>query len=94
MQFTSYINFNGQCEAAFQLYERVFGGKITMLVPYSTTPMADGFAGLEHENVPRDFDAGTQRDHGQRRDAGSLRGAEGGFDFVCAEGRGGGGARF
>ena len=41
MQFTSYINFNGNCEEAFEFYERVFGGKIAMLVPYSTTPMAD-----------------------------------------------------
>jgi PhnB protein len=40
MQFTPYINFNGQCEAAFKFYEGCFGGKIATLIPYSATPMA------------------------------------------------------
>jgi len=41
MQFTPYLNFNGQCEAAFKFYEQCLGGKIATLVTFATTPMAD-----------------------------------------------------
>jgi PhnB protein len=41
MQFTPYLSFNGQCEAAFEMYERVLGGKIVFRVPFAQTPMAD-----------------------------------------------------
>jgi PhnB protein len=30
MQFTPYLNFNGNCEAAFRFYHRVLGGKLEM----------------------------------------------------------------
>jgi PhnB protein len=38
MHLNTYLNFNGQCEAAFKFYERVLGGKITSLAAYDTTP--------------------------------------------------------
>jgi PhnB protein len=41
MQFTPYLNFNGQCEAAFMFYQQCLGGKIASLVTFATTPMAD-----------------------------------------------------
>ena len=47
MQFNPYLHFNGQCEAAFQLYERCFGGKIEAMLKYAGTP------GEEH--VPPDW---------------------------------------
>jgi PhnB protein len=34
MQLNPYLNFNGQCEAAFQFYERCFGGKIVSMVTF------------------------------------------------------------
>ena len=39
MQINSYLNFNGQCEAAFKFYEKGLGGKIEMMMPFAGTPM-------------------------------------------------------
>jgi PhnB protein len=41
MQLNSYLNFNGQCEAAFKFYERCLGGKIQMMMTYGESPMAE-----------------------------------------------------
>jgi PhnB protein len=41
MQLSPYLNFNGQCEAAFKFYERVLGGKIEAMIPYAGTPAED-----------------------------------------------------
>ena len=38
MQVHPYLFFNGQCEAAFQLYEQCLGGKIENMVTYAGTP--------------------------------------------------------
>lgn len=43
MQITAYLNFKGNCEEAFQFYEKLFGGKIDGLYRYSGTPTADQF---------------------------------------------------
>lgn len=40
MQLNPYLSFNGQCEAAFQFYERCLGGKIAFTMTYAETPMA------------------------------------------------------
>jgi len=39
MQINAYLSFDGQCEAAFQLYEQVFGGKIEGVFRYEGTPI-------------------------------------------------------
>lgn len=39
MQINSYLNFNGECEAAFKLYEKVLGGKIEMMMTFADSPM-------------------------------------------------------
>jgi PhnB protein len=41
MELTSYLNFNGQCEAAFKFYEKALGGKIEAMIPHEGTPAAD-----------------------------------------------------
>src|SRR5580698_341694 len=41
MQLSTYLNFNGQCEAAFKFYERCLGGKIAFMGAYEGSPMAD-----------------------------------------------------
>ncbi|HEY6621032.1 MAG TPA: VOC family protein [Steroidobacteraceae bacterium] len=41
MQLTTYLNFNGNCEAAFMLYAEVLGGKITMMMTQGESPMGD-----------------------------------------------------
>ena len=38
MQLNPYLNFNGQCEAAFRFYERCLGGKIVAMIPHAGTP--------------------------------------------------------
>ncbi len=38
MQLNSYLLFNGQCEAAFQFYEKGLGGKIEAMIPHTGTP--------------------------------------------------------
>jgi len=38
MKLNSYLNFNGQCEAAFKFYERCLGGKIEAMMTHAGTP--------------------------------------------------------
>ena len=40
IKFHPYLTFNGQCEAAFRLYEKCLGGKITYISTYGESPMA------------------------------------------------------
>jgi PhnB protein len=40
MRVNPYLLFNGDCEAAFKLYERVLGGKITAMFRFEGSPMA------------------------------------------------------
>jgi PhnB protein len=39
MQINAYLSFDGQCEAAFEFYEQLLGGKIEGLFRYTGTPM-------------------------------------------------------
>ena len=39
MQLYPYLTFNGQCEAAFALYEEALHGKTIFLMTYENTPM-------------------------------------------------------
>ena len=41
MKVNPYLNFNGQCEAAFKFYEKVLGGKITFSMTWAEMPGAD-----------------------------------------------------
>ena len=38
MQLIPYLGFDGQCEAAFKLYERCLGGKIECMMTYDSKP--------------------------------------------------------
>ena len=38
MYLNPYLHFNGTCEAAFQFYEKVLGGKIVAMIPHAGTP--------------------------------------------------------
>jgi PhnB protein len=44
MQLNTYLNFNGNCEAAFRFYEKSFGGKIEAMMTHEGTPMASHVA--------------------------------------------------
>lgn len=41
MQITTYLNFNGNCEVAFNYYAKVLGGKITSMMTQGASPMGD-----------------------------------------------------
>ena len=41
MKSNTYLYFNGQCEAAFKFYEQCLGGKITSMMTYGDSPMAE-----------------------------------------------------
>jgi PhnB protein len=41
MSLTTYLAFGGDCQAAFEMYERVLGGKITFKMTNGESPMAD-----------------------------------------------------
>jgi len=38
----AYINFNGNCEEAFNYYKEVFGGEFSMLSRFSEMPPQEG----------------------------------------------------
>lgn len=40
-QLNPYLNFNGQCEAAFKFYEQCFGGKNLMIMRHGEAPMGE-----------------------------------------------------
>ncbi len=41
MQLSSYLFFNGDCEAAFKFYEQCLGGKIEAMRTHAGTPAAE-----------------------------------------------------
>jgi PhnB protein len=41
MQMTTYVSFNGQCEAAFKCYEQCLGARLGAIFHFAGTPMAD-----------------------------------------------------
>ncbi|HZF40684.1 MAG TPA: VOC family protein [Blastocatellia bacterium] len=49
MQLNPYLNFNGQCEAAFKFYERSLGGKIEAMITHASMP-AEEYAAPEWRN--------------------------------------------
>jgi len=40
MEFIPYLYFNGQCQEALKFYEKVFNGKIAMMMTYGQSPAA------------------------------------------------------
>jgi len=47
MGLNAYLSFNGQCDAAFKLYEKCLGGKITFQTTYGEAP--------GHEQMPPEW---------------------------------------
>jgi len=41
MELCPYLNFKGDCAAAFKFYEQLLGGTITMMQTYGETPAKD-----------------------------------------------------
>lgn len=51
MRVNTYLSFNGDCEAAFQLYERCLGGHIEAVFRYGDTPLAGDVPHTWNEKV-------------------------------------------
>ena len=51
MQINPYLNFNGQCEAAFKVYERILNGKITFMMTWGESPVADQFPAESRQSI-------------------------------------------
>ena len=41
---STYLNFNGNCEEAFNFYKSVFGGEFTYMRRFGEMPPSDGFS--------------------------------------------------
>ena len=41
MQLSTYLNFNGNCQAAFKFYAETLGGKITSMMTQGESPMGN-----------------------------------------------------
>ncbi|MFZ5635969.1 MAG: VOC family protein [Pseudomonadota bacterium] len=51
MRFIAYLNFNGQCRAAFDLYREVFRGEIAMRMTYGDSPMREQMPADSHNLI-------------------------------------------
>jgi PhnB protein len=51
MQLIAYLNFNGNCRAAFDLYREVFRGEIVMRMTYGDSPMRDEMPADSHDRI-------------------------------------------
>lgn len=48
MKLIAYLNFNGNCRAAFDFYREAFNGDITMRMTYGDSPMRDQMPADSH----------------------------------------------
>jgi PhnB protein len=51
MQINPYLNFNGNCEAAFKFYEQCLGGKIVMMLTHRDAPTAEHVPSAWHSKI-------------------------------------------
>jgi PhnB protein len=51
MDLSPYLNFNGQCAAAFAVYAKCFGGTITFTQTFGESPMKDQVPADWHDKI-------------------------------------------
>lgn len=68
MQLITYLNFNGNCEAAFKFYAETLGGKITSMMKQGESPMGN--------NVPAEMKEKIMHVTLEVPDGGVLMGAD------------------
>jgi PhnB protein len=44
MKLNTYLNFDGDCRAAFEFYAQLLGGDIVMMMPFGESPACDGMS--------------------------------------------------
>jgi len=62
--FVTYLSFDGRCEEAFKRYEKVFKGKILMMMRHSDAPFGSG--------VPQDSETANRIMHARLEVGGRL----------------------
>lgn len=60
MQVAPYLNFNGQCEEAFQTYARILGSKAPVVFYYGDSPMAQRYPQMARKAMHARVDIGDQ----------------------------------
>ena len=51
MQLITYLNFDGQCEEAFQFYHKVLGGELAAMMTFGETPAKDFVPAESHGQI-------------------------------------------
>lgn len=51
MRFIAYLNFDGRCAEAFDLYREVFGGEIVARFTYGESPMREQIPAEGHDRI-------------------------------------------
>jgi PhnB protein len=51
MELNAYLNFNGECAAAFRFYEGLLGGRIAMMQTHGDSPMKEQVPANWHDKV-------------------------------------------
>jgi len=51
MELSPYLNFNGQCAAAFKFYEQCLGGRIQVIMTHGESPLKDQVPADWHDKV-------------------------------------------
>src|ERR1700712_4356193 len=51
MKINAYLEFGGQCEAAFKFYEKCLGGKIVMMMNHGDSPIAKDVPAERHQSI-------------------------------------------
>ena len=77
MQMNPYLSFNGQCEAAFKLYEQCLGGQLATDLPLRRDAVVGPGAGrLARQGDARQPHHRRSGIDGRRRRSGELRGTQ------------------
>jgi PhnB protein len=51
MRLGTHLNFDGNCRAAFEYYEKCLGGKVTIMLTYGESPMAAHVPSGDHGKI-------------------------------------------
>jgi PhnB protein len=51
MKLNTYLNFDGDCKAAFEFYQRTLGGEIEAMVPFGETPAREHVTPLAYDRI-------------------------------------------
>jgi PhnB protein len=82
MRLGTHLNFDGNCRAAFEYYEKCLGGKVTAMLTYGESPMAAHVPPGDHGKVLHaTLELGDQRLTGADLPAGRY-GKPQGFDVL------------